>query len=390
MLNWRSDGKISHRVSSTLSPIMQVMKELAAGKEIIDMSQGIPFFPPPEGTIKNALLDIEGLHKYGPDGGDVELKEEISRKLSRDNTIETDPDTEIMVTSGANLGFFNAAASICDVGDEVLLLDPFYFNHRMTLDILGIKAKHIPTTEHFLPDPDLIRRSIGPRTKAIVSVSPNNPTGMTYPRSIQEELVNICFEEDIFLISDETYEGFEYGLDHFSPASFGPSAPVITLFSFSKNYSLSGWRIGYMVFPSQLHDGLLKVQDTTVICPPRISQRVALQCLKEHPYYLGSHIEELDMSRREIIKWLRKHKPVISCPEPNGAYYALPRVESKNTPSDSMSLVKEILDRTGVLLVPGTPFGKESPPHFRMAYGNISGELLRTALDRLDIYLEGI
>jgi aspartate/methionine/tyrosine aminotransferase len=381
---------ISRRVADTLPPIMQVMKNLARGDDVIDMSQGVPFFDPPMGAVADAVSDLKGLNRYGPDDGDRELKLEISKKLRSRNGVDADPANCIMVTSGANLGFFNAAAAICDVGDEVILLDPFYFNHRMTLDVLGIEAKHVPTDGNYLPDPERLQEEIGPRTRAVVLVSPNNPTGMTYPEKLVNEIIDVCARNGIFLISDETYEGFEYGPDHFSPASSASDPPVISLFSFSKNYALSGWRIGYMTFPGELFESLLKVQDTTVICPSRISQRAALYCLRDHPDFIDRHIQTLNRSRKMVISWLRENDAAVECPEPNGAYYALPRIIGDAFPKDSMALVKDILKKTGVLLVPGTPFGADRPPHFRIAYGNLSESDLRSALDRLSGYFDRI
>ncbi|MGA1820166.1 MAG: pyridoxal phosphate-dependent aminotransferase [Thermoplasmatota archaeon] len=380
--------KVSRRVRETLPPIMQVMKGSASEREYLDLSQGVPYFPPPVEAVRSAMEDLSGLHRYGPDGGDAELKEAVAGKLSRDNGVEAGGGMEVMITSGANLGFFNSAAALCDVGDEVVLFDPFYFNHRMTLDILGIRAVHAACDMNHLPDLEALKRAIGPRTKAVVLVSPNNPTGMTCPASLIEELLEFCTERDLFLISDETYEGFEYEGGHFSPASLGGDVPVISLFSLSKSYSLSGWRIGYMVMPGEMYDEFLKVQDTTVICPSRASQRVALHCIRDHPDHLKGYLGDLDRSRKGLIEWLRKRRDVLSCPEPNGAYYALPCVPAADEGTSSMDLVKEILDRTGVLLVPGGPFGADSPPHFRISFGNLEPAAFKEALDTLDRYFD--
>ena len=118
--------KVSARVGGTLPPIMQIMKGLAAGKDVIDLSQGVPFFPPPGDAVKEALGDLRDIHRYGPDGGDMDLKELIAEKLSRCNSILAAPERGVMVTSGANLGFFNAVVTLCDPGNEVILLDQFF------------------------------------------------------------------------------------------------------------------------------------------------------------------------------------------------------------------------------------------------------------------------
>jgi len=379
---------ISRRVRDTLPPIMQVMKGMASGKKVMDLSQGVPYFPPPEDAVRSALEDLSGLNRYGPDGGDADLIDAVAEKLSHDNGIELSGGMKVMITSGANLGFFNSAAALCDVGDEVVLFDPFYFNHQMSLDILGINSVHAPSDEGYLPDIEPLKRSIGPKTRAIVLVSPNNPTGMTCPRAIVEEILEICSEKGLSLISDETYEGFEYEGRHFSPASLGEDVPVISLFSLSKSYSISGWRIGYMVVPASMYDDLLKVQDTTVICPSRASQRVALHCIRDYPRYNNRFMKDLDSSRKRTIAWLRKRKDHLACPEPDGAYYARPKLLDTGKWTRSMDLASDILDKTGVLLVPGAPFGVDSPPHFRLSYGNLEPEAFAEALLALDAYFD--
>jgi len=378
----------SERVLHTSPPIMQVMRSLAKGRDVLDLSQGVPFFDPPGDCIREALLDLKGLNRYGPDEGDPDLKELISRKLGNRNGITAAPDDGIMVTSGANLGFLNASATVCDVGDDVVLLDPFYFNHHMALDILGIRAVRVPTDDMFMPVPENIERSIGGRTRAIVLVSPNNPTGMTYPKKLVEDVLDICIDREIWLISDETYEGFNFDAPHFSPGSGGEDVPVISLFSLSKSHSLSGWRIGYMSYPPELHEGMLKVQDTTVICPSRISQKVAYYCLKDRPDHLSGHIGSFMRSREMVVDWQKGLEGIISAPRPNGAYYSFPRLLSEGYRGGSMKLVERVLEETGVLLVPGAPFGAEEPPHFRISYGNVMAGELKEALDRLTAFFE--
>ncbi|MFO8051551.1 MAG: aminotransferase class I/II-fold pyridoxal phosphate-dependent enzyme, partial [Thermoplasmatota archaeon] len=233
---------LSRRIRMTLPPIMQVMKRMGGSAEH-DLTQGVPFFAPPEEALEKTFDGVSALNRYGPDGGDPELKEEVSRKLKRENGMERDPLTEIMITSGANCAFVNAAAAVCDPGDDVLLLSPYYFNHFMTLDMLGAKQRICPMGEGLLPDVENVESYIGPRTKAVVVVSPNNPAGVSYPGELMEDLVELCREKGIWLISDETYDRFVYGTDHTSPGSIGDEPPVISLYSFSKVFGMSGWRV---------------------------------------------------------------------------------------------------------------------------------------------------
>ena len=141
-----------------------------------------------------------------------------------------------------------------------------------------------------------------------------------------------------------------------------------------------------MVFPPFLYDEVMKVQDTTVICPSRASQRVALHCMRDHPGHLREYIGKLDKSRRYLIRWLEGRRDLLRCPSPDGAYYALPEMVGTGVVGDSFTLVRDILDRTNVLLVPGTPFGADQTPHFRISYGNLEPSMFEEAIETLDGY----
>lgn len=377
---------LSRRMLLTSPPIMQDMKSLGSGAEH-DLSQGVPFFDPPGPAVEKAVHDVGSTHRYGPDGGDQELIDEISVKLARENGIRPFSGKRIMVTAGANMAFVNAAAAVCDPGDEMLLLSPYYFNHFMTLDMLGIQQRICPLSNDLLPDPGRIAGSIGPKTRAVVIVSPNNPSGMSYPAHIIDEIVQICKDRGIWLISDETYDRFVYGSKHTSPGALDPEANVISLFSFSKVFGMSGWRIGYMAYPEILHESLMKVQDTTVICPSRIAQRLAYHCLKDHSDHVDDHLEELDASRRKLIKWLSSKRDIYG-PEPNGAFYLFFFYTRDSSYENSLDLATDVFKRTGVLLVPGDPFGAADPPSLRISYGNIRKDGLSKALSRLDSFFD--
>lgn len=380
------DYPISRRVMNTESPIMQVMKGLKRTENTIDLSQGIPFFGPPEEAIEQVMKGPDGINRYGPDAGDENLREAIIEKISRKNGMDGRDPENVMVTAGANIGFLNAISAICDPGDDAILLDPYYFNHGMTLDVLGVGHKHISMEGDASNVLDRITETISPGTRAIVIVSPNNPTGTVMQEKLIRKLLDLCIERGLWLISDETYEDFHYVDDHFSPASVSQEAPVISLFSLSKSYGISGWRQGYMVFPGMLFDSLLKVQDTTVICPSRIGQNLAYHCIKDHPDHTSKFIPALDRIRHEIIDWQRRNRDLVTSQDPEGAFYSFPHFKEFNELS-SMDLAEMVLEEADVLLVPGRPFGIDDPPHLRMAYGNAEIGAVRIALERLNAFL---
>ena len=382
----------SRRVLGTHQPIMQIMKSLKRDGDVIDLSQGIPFFDPPAIPLKLALSRTDRYHRYGPDSGDPDLRDMISNKLRSSNSIDADAERGIMVTPGANMGFFLSIASLCDAGDEVILLDPYYFNHRMTLDILGVESVRVPTDDGFQPDLDTIRSAVNQHTKAIVVVSPNNPTGAVYDGSHLRSIADLCGEEGIVLISDETYEDFHYDSIHFSPGCLaGEDLDVISLYSLSKSYGLSGWRIGYMSFPPPLYGSLLKVQDTTSICASRIGQAAARECLRTGPLHLREHLPVMRENRDIVSSWLRGNSTILRSPDPQGAFYTFPGVLAEGwTSMGSLELCSVILERAGVLVVPGEPFGADKPPHFRVAYGNVRPPELKAGLERIvDLLAKG-
>src|SRR5262249_42010158 len=183
----------------------------------------------------------------------------------------------VMVTAGANMAFVHALLAITSLGDEVILPVPFYFNHEMAIEMAGCAPVRVPTDERYQLDLDAIRRAITPRTRAIVTVTPNNPTGAVYPEPALRAVSRLCQDHGLYHISDEVYEYFTYGAArHVSPASFdGAEKFTISLFSLSKAYGFAGWRIGYMAYPESLANAIMKVQDTVIVCPPVISQIAA-------------------------------------------------------------------------------------------------------------------
>jgi len=374
----------SERVSGTQDPIMQLLRAIERPEGTLDLSQGVPFFTPPEGALKRCLSEPGSVSRYGPDQGDRDLRVALSEKMFRSNGIRVDPERELMVTAGANMAFSLVIATVCDIGDEVVLLDPYYFNHRMALDILGVRAVHVDTGKDYLPVAAGISDALSERTRAVVMVDPNNPTGAAYPEKTVREISELCAERGLHLISDETYEDFVYEGRHISPGSLGiDGLSSITIFSFSKGYGMTGWRLGYLSYPDELHEGLLRVQDTFVICPNRASQRLGLDMLSSFELRSSPYFKVFERNRDAVNRWLSQMRDVVEAPRTNGAFYSLPVLGSDPRPGDPLGLVEEVLKRCSVLLVPGFPFGLHDRPALRLSFGNVSTVDLELALERL-------
>src|SRR5258706_15417233 len=274
----------ARRASIMQTPVIPVIGELVRNNPgTISLGQGVVHYGPPPQAFERmsaALADHE-IHKYKPVQGIPPLIEAIEAKLLSENGIHVSDQNSVVVTAGGNMAFVAALLAIADPGDEIIVLTPYYFNHEMAVAMAGCMPVPVPTDENYQPQSDAILSAITDRTRAIVTISPNNPTGAVYPRSTLREINKICGERGIYHIHDEAYEYFTYdGAAHFSAGSVsGSERHTISLFSLSKSYGFASWRVGYMVVPLPLFVAVEKILDTVVICPPVVFQFSALGAL---------------------------------------------------------------------------------------------------------------
>jgi len=375
----------SKRIVSIQPAIMQELQQYFTPRTI-SFAQGVPFFPPPGEALSSmkGRIGEHGSHNYSPDAGLPELREALSEKLKKENGICA-TSNQIMVTAGANQGFVNAVLSIADIGDEIILLRPYYFNHEMALRMFGITPVLVDVDEEYQPVPDAIREAITERTRAVITVSPNNPTGAVYEPDTLKHINTICHDHGIYHISDEPYEYFTFGdTNHYSPGA-GGEEHTITLHSFSKTFGMPGWRIGYMSYPEHLHDPLLKVQDTVVICPSVMGQFLARECLRIGRKYVDTFLCVMDESRRVMLSHLRELEgldQIISVPETTGGFYFYPRVKGISTLS-GRELAVRLVKEYDVAVVPGEPFGSTDGCYLRLSFGNVLPDATEEGMDRL-------
>jgi aspartate/methionine/tyrosine aminotransferase len=240
----------------------------------------------------------------------------------------------------------------------------------------------VPTTRDYQLDLEAIARAITPRTRAIVTVSPNNPTGAVYPEDALRAVSATCRDRGIFHIHDEAYEYFTYGeARHFSPGSISGAADfTISLYSLSKAYGMASWRVGYMVVPERLSEAINKIQDTLLICPPAVSQHAAEAALQVGRDYPRAHLERLDGMRHAIFDALSD--PAVPCDVPpvDGAFYYLVRVHSA---LDSMTLVERLIRQHRVAAIPGSAFADAAPCSIRISYGALEPDAIAEGMARL-------
>jgi aspartate/methionine/tyrosine aminotransferase len=287
------------------------------------------------------------------------------------------------------MAFVNAVLAIADPGDEIVLLRPFYFNHEMAIEMAGCRSVAVKTMAGHQPDLDAIAAAITPRTRAIVTVSPNNPTGAVYPAAALAAINALCATHGLFHVHDEAYEYFTYeGADHVSPGSLpGAAAHTISLFSLSKAYGFASWRIGYMVVPAGLFEAVNKIQDTNLICPTLVSQRAAEAALAVGPGYARAHLPGLAATRTALFDALAALGPRCAAPRTQGAFYAFVRLD---TGLDSLVLAERLIREHGVAVIPGTAFGVTEGCTFRVSYGALDAATLAEGIGRLTSGLRAV
>jgi aspartate/methionine/tyrosine aminotransferase len=372
-------------MSDVQSPIIPIVRELIGRYPgTISLGQGVVHYPPPA-SVSEGIAEFfrsAGAHIYGSVDGIPPLLELIRGKLKNENGIAVEPESRVVVTAGGNMAFLNAILAICDVGDEVIVLSPYYFNHEMAITMASAVPVVIATDQNYQPRIDAIDATITPRTRAVVTISPNNPTGVVYSENVLRRLNMLCAQRGIYHIHDEAYEYFTYdGAVHFSPGSIDDaSRHTISLFSLSKAYGFASWRIGYMVIPQQLLSAVQKIQDTNLICPPVISQYAAVCALRDGDAYCRRKILELADVRQMALDHLAQIARHITVPTAQGAMYFLAKVHTRQR---DMDLVTALVRDFRVAVIPGNAFGIADGCYLRISYGALEKPTVAEGLSRL-------
>ncbi len=376
---------ISTRMQAIQTPVIpEIAALLREFPETLSLGQGVVSYGPPRSAFE-AIREFgqrRADHVYGPVQGITPLLDLIAAKLERENGIHCGGRSRVLVTAGSNMGFLQALFAICDPGDEVILPLPYYFNHEMAIGMLNCRPVPVPVDGDYQPDPARLEAAITPRTRAIVTISPNNPTGAVYSPERLREINTLCARHDIYHISDEAYEYFTYDqARHLSPGALeGAAGHTISLFSLSKAYGFASWRIGYMVVPEALFEPLLKAQDTNLICPPLISQQAAIGALRAGAEYCHGHVRILTGIRGRVLDRLHGLGELCRVPETAGAFYILLKL---HLDLDAMDLAKRLIREFRVAVVPGTAFGLAKGCYLRISYGALREEDIDTGLQRL-------
>ncbi len=356
------------------SGIRALMELALADPEAIRLEVGEPARGTPTAVMDAAFADARAGHThYTSSTGSDDLRRALAAKVRRDNGIAVTP-ADVIVTHGAMSALSMLFTALLGPGDEVLLPDPEFPNWRMAALAAGGEVGSYPTRaeQGFVPTIEDVEAAVGPRTRAILLCSPNNPTGAVYPAELLEAVVELARRRDLWVISDECYEAITYDAEHVSPARFDTDDRVITVFSFSKTHAMTGWRMGYLVCtrPS-LVDLLVQVAEAMVACPSVLGQRAALAALGGSQEHVAQAVATYRTNRDAAVTALRAAG--IRCSVPDGAFYLL--VDVADVEADGHAVALRLLAEEHVAVAPGETFGTATAGWVRLSLAGDPGEL---------------
>lgn len=356
-------------------------------ENVISLSVGEPDFKTPWAIRKEAIRNLEkGKTAYTANSGLIQLRRALADYIERKISLKYNPDNEIIVTVGGSEAIDCAFRVLCDPGDEVLIPEPSFVCYAPLVKMAGGAPVTIETKleNSFKLTPEEIREKITPKTKALVFPFPNNPTGAVMRRGELEKIAEVLRDTDIAVISDEIYGELTYGGErHVSIAEMdGMQERTILINGFSKAFSMTGWRLGYVAAPKPIAMQMLKLHQYAIMCSPTISQYAAITALLECDEEVMRMKEEYDARRRFVVKGFNDMG--LDCFEPEGAFYAFPSIKSTGLTSEEFCT--RLLTSKKVAIVPGDAFGESGEGFVRVSYA-YSLAHLNTALQRIEEFL---
>ncbi len=352
---------------------------------LLDVAQAVPGYPPPRVVVEQiaALAGRPEMSLYTDILGLPALRARLAQHLSEDYRAPIECE-RVAITPGCNQAFCVAAMALAGPGDEIILPVPYYFNHQMWLDMQGIAAVHLPLLEARDAEADLASMAdlVSPRTRAIVLVTPNNPTGAEYPRAFVHGVYRLARRHGLALVLDETYKDFRSSSEpphHLFQDADWPDT-LVQLFSFSKSYSLAGYRVGSIVAGPALLSQAEKILDCLAICAPRLAQEAACLAL-EHASDWRTEKSALMARRRDRLRLAFQRNDLRYELTSSGAYFAYVRHPFADRPAAEVA--RRLAERHRVLCVPGSVFGPGQEAYLRLAYANLDEARIPSLVSRL-------
>jgi aspartate aminotransferase len=380
--------QLSSRVE-TLSPSLTLAIDSKAkamkaeGIDVCGFGAGEPDFDTPEHIKAAAQAALEtGFTKYTPSSGMPELREAISQKFKTDNGIEYKP-SQIIVSNGAKQSCYNAIMAVCEPGDEVIIPAPYWLSYPEMVRLAGAEPVFVATTEEndWKITAEQFEDAMTPKTKMIILNTPGNPTGSVYTKEELRAISEVAAEEEIYILSDEIYEKLVYdGTEHVSIASLTPEAYdlTITVNGFSKAYSMTGWRLGYLGAPEPIAKAIDSMQSHSTSNPCSFAQKGGLAALKGDQQPVVDMREEFNI-RREYMHGRLTSISGITAVKPLGAFYVLANISGLGLTSTNFA--DRLLSKANVAVVPGIAFGDDRT--IRLSYAT-SMDMIKKGLDRIE------
>ena len=385
-----SDRYISRRIAGLKPSGIRKFFDIAATmKDVISLGIGEPDFTTPEPILAAGIRSLQrGDTHYTSNYGIIELRRALARHLERRYGVSYDPEKEIIITVGGSEALNLAAIALLNPGDEMIIPTPCFVSYQAAAIMAGGVAVEVPSRmeNNFDFVPDELRAAVTSRSKAILLGYPNNPTGAVASRANLMEVARIAEENDLVVVSDEIYDRLVYGIDHVCfPSLPGMRDRTMLLGGFSKDYAMTGWRIGYAAGPENLIKGLLRVHQYMVMSAPTMSQYAALEALESGEPHVLDMLSEYDRRRKLIVSGLNQ----IGLPtfEPRGAFYAFPKVSASGL--DDETFCNRLLQEEHVAMVPGNSFGLGGEGFARCSYAT-NYEKIEEALKRIERFVRKV
>lgn len=379
---------LSERVA-TLKPsgIRKFFDIVATMQDVISLGIGEPDFATPERIVRAGIRSLEnGETHYTSNLGRFALRQALSEHLCRRYQVSYDPATEILITVGVSEALYLAMTALLNPGEEVIIPTPCFVAYQAEVILAGGVAVEVPVRaeDGFQVDPERLAKAITRRTKAILLGFPNNPTGAVASREVLMEIAALAERHDLIVVSDELYDQLVYEVPHICFASLPGMYPrTILLGGFSKNYAMTGWRIGYAAAPAPILRGLLRVHQYTIMSAPTVAQDAALEALRSGQEEVAKMRAEYNRRRILIVNGLnRLGLPTV---EPKGAFYAFPSIAA--TGMDEETFAQKLLEEERVAVVPGNAFGAGGEGFVRCSYAT-AYEKIEEALRRMERFMQ--
>ena len=387
-------SRLSERVRSVPPSGIRRFFEIAATMEnVISLGIGEPDFVSPQPVIKAAQESLDrGMTGYTANAGLLELREAVSEELDRLYNVKYDPKTEILISVGVSEALQLTMLSLLDPGDQVLIPEPCFVSYGPTAQFAGAEVVYIPTKveDNFQVTAETIEKYITDQTKVLFLGYPNNPTGAVLTRENLEEIAELVIKHDLLVISDEIYDRLVYGESFENGHTCIPSIEslrdrTVLLGGFSKNYAMTGWRIGYACAPPEILSAIYKCHQYVVMSAPTMGQVGAVAAIRESQEDVERMRQAYDARRRVLVDGL--NAAGLPTFEPEGAFYAFPDISSTGLSSEDFA--QRLLHEERVACVPGDAFGPSGAGYLRCSYAN-SLENVTEAVARITRFAEKV